>query len=108
MPRRGSQTDESFAHALPDLLAERDMSVNTLAKDVGKSQSHFSRGLRGADAKYFSIDLIRAVRERLGLPEGYFPEEREAFVFERIRDDPALRDGLYKRLRSQAKRSDRD
>ncbi len=100
MPRRGSQTDESFAQALPELLAERNMSVNTLAKEVGKSQSHFSRALRGADSKYLSIDLIRAVRERLGLPEGYFLEEREAFVVERVRNDPALRDGLYKRLRS--------
>lgn len=103
LPRRTTQTDQSFAEALPGLLAERNMSVNTLAKDVGKSQSHFSRGLRGADAKYFSIDLIRLVRERLELPEGFFPEEREAFVIERIQDDPGLRDRLYNGLRSESK-----
>lgn len=101
LSRRRTQTDQSFAQALPELLVERNLSVNTLAKDVGKSQSHFSRGLRGIDKKFFSIDIIRQVRERLGLPAGYFPEEREAFVVECLQNDPALRERLYKRLRAQ-------
>lgn len=102
LPRRRTQTDQSFAQALPDLLAERNLSVNTLAKEVGKSQSHFSRGLRSVDDKHLSIDLIRKVGERLGLPAGYFPEERETFVIERVRNDAAFRDRLYKRLRKQS------
>jgi hypothetical protein len=32
------------------------------------------------------------------LPAGYFPEEREAVVIERIRSDPDLRDELYRRV----------
>jgi hypothetical protein len=35
----------------------------------------------------------------LGLPDDYFPEFREAFVLERIKADPKLREELYARLR---------
>jgi hypothetical protein len=33
----------------------------------------------------------------LGLPRDYFPEYREAFVIDRVRSDPRLRDELYVR-----------
>ncbi len=46
-----------------------------------------------------SAELARRVAVALGLPEDYFPEFREAFVLERVRSDPRLREQLYKRFR---------
>lgn len=96
LPRGISQ--EGFRELLPELLAARGMSVNALAKAVGANQSHFSRALRGADRQVFSVDLIRRSGKVLGLPVGYFPEEREALVIEQVRRDAALRDRLYRRI----------
>lgn len=101
LPARRQQTDRPFAQALPELLKEHNLSVNTLAKAIGTNQSHLSRGLRGADNKGLSIEIIQSVREHLGLPVGFFPEEREALVVEQIRRDPELRERLYKRLPSR-------
>ena len=103
LPARRKQTDQPFAQALPGLLKERNLTVNALAKGIGKSQSHLSRALRGADSKAISIAIIQSVREHLGLPVGFFPEKREALVIEHIQRNPDLRERLYKRLLSRAK-----
>jgi hypothetical protein len=42
---------------------------------------------------------MQRIARELDLPADYFPEVREAFVIERIKRDPALRDSLYARLR---------
>jgi hypothetical protein len=51
--------------------------------------------------KTASADLARRVAIALDVPEDYFPEFREAFVIERIRRDPRLREKLYKELRNR-------
>jgi len=92
------QSDRPFVKELPDLLAERGLSQRKLAQLVDLNPSHLSRVLRGADQTRPSIDLIRRVAEALDLPTGYFEEEREAAVIERVKADPKLRDRLYKEL----------
>lgn len=93
-----ARTSEPFTAELPRLLRERRMSQRALAKQVGVSDSHLSRAVRRADYKTASPELMSRVAVALGLPEDYFPEFREAFVIEKIRSDPRLRDQLYRRL----------
>jgi transcriptional regulator with XRE-family HTH domain len=95
------RTAESFVEELPRLLTEHNMSLSALARELRVSPSHLSRAARSAKFKRFSPELIRRVGAVFGLPPGYFPEEREAFVIERIRADPGLRDRLYSRWSSQ-------
>ncbi len=99
-PKRSQWTNTPFADEVPRLLAERGMSVRALAREAGVSQPHLSRVLRRVDYKTPSLKLCRAVARALGLPEDYFPEYREALVVRSLRDDPRVRDRLYKLLRS--------
>jgi transcriptional regulator with XRE-family HTH domain len=92
------QTDTPFIEELPRLLHDRGMSLRALAATIGISDSHLSRVLRRADYKTPSPDLTRKVARALGLPPDYFLEFREAYVIERIRSDPKLRNDLYARL----------
>jgi transcriptional regulator with XRE-family HTH domain len=92
------QTDTPFIEELPLLLHDRGMSLRALAATIGISDSHLSRVLRRADYKTPSPDLTRKVARALGLPPDYFLEFREAYVIERIRSDPKLRNDLYARL----------
>jgi transcriptional regulator with XRE-family HTH domain len=83
---------------LPQLMRERGLSVNRLAGIVGVSQSHLSRALRGADRKTIGGELAARIAVALQLPEDWFPETREARLFDRLRRDAALRDRLYGEL----------
>lgn len=74
------------------------MSLRALAAAVGVSDGYLSKGLRGKDYKTVSPQVVRRVGEVFGLPPGYFPEEREALVLDRIRSDAKLRDELYRRF----------
>jgi|SRR5579862_7432639 len=96
MPAR---TDTPFAEEVPRLLAEHGMSIRALAAAVGVSDSHLSRVLRRADYKTPSTDLATRVAETFDLPADYFPEFREAYVIERIKRDPPLRNRLYRQLK---------
>jgi transcriptional regulator with XRE-family HTH domain len=99
------KTDTPFTEKVPRLLKEREMSVRALAATIGISDSHLSRVLRRADYKTPSPDLTSRVALALGLPKDYFPEFREAFVVERIRSDPKLRNDLYVRLSGKRRRA---
>jgi transcriptional regulator with XRE-family HTH domain len=93
-----AQTDRPFTEELPSLMAERGISQRKLAQLVDLNPSHLSRVLRGADRTRPSIGLIRRIAQALDLPAGYFPEQREAAVIERLKTDPGLRDVLYNQL----------
>jgi transcriptional regulator with XRE-family HTH domain len=93
-----AQTDRPFTEELPSLMAERGLSQRKLAQLIDLNPSHLSRALRGVDRTRPSIELIRRIALALDLPPGYFPELREAAVIERLKEDPGLRDKLYKRL----------
>jgi transcriptional regulator with XRE-family HTH domain len=95
------QTDEPFTDELPRLLAERGISLRGLARQIGVSDSHLSRAVRQANYKRASPDLIGRIAVALALPRDYFPEYRTAFVVERIKADPSLRNELYARLKRQ-------
>jgi transcriptional regulator with XRE-family HTH domain len=92
------QTDVPFTEELPRLLKERGISQRALAAMIGISDSHLSRVLRRADYKTPSPDLTRRIALALELPPHYFPEFREAYVIERIRTHPKLRNDLFRRL----------
>src|SRR2546427_9793760 len=99
---RAKQSDSPFTEELPRLLQKRGMSLRALAKQIGISDSHLSRVVRRADYKTASPDLTRRIAVALGLAPDYFPEFREAYVIDRIRTDPKLRDSLYVRLRTKS------
>lgn len=84
---------------LPDLLEERGLSIRAIARAADVDPAHLSRVLRGVRGKTPSPELARRVAEALGLPRDYFPEWREAVILHRIREDPALRDRIYDRVR---------
>ena len=92
------RTDARFSDEVPRLLKERQMSLRSLARASGVTSAHLSRVLRGVNYKSASGDLARRVANALDLPDDYFPEFREAFVIERLKEDPSLRDHLYARL----------
>lgn len=93
-----ARTDRPFGEELPRLLAERGLSVRSVAQAANISPSHLSRALRGKDYKTPGPRLTRAVAAALALPEDYFPEAREAYVLDRVKSDPPLRDRLYDEL----------
>src|SRR4051812_23591390 len=82
---RRRRTGKPFAQALPDLLRERGLSLRKLAKEVGVTDAHLSRVVRGVNYKSASGDLAGRVALALGLPRDFFPEFREAAVVERVR-----------------------
>lgn len=91
-------TQDSFADALPGLLAAKKLSLRDLAQSVGRDVAHLSRVLNPAEGRTASPALIREISSKLELPTDYFPEVREATVVEAVRSDATLRERLYKQL----------
>jgi transcriptional regulator with XRE-family HTH domain len=87
-----------FIEEVPDLLAEHETSLRGLARAAGVDHGHLSRVLRRDAYKTPSAELTARVAEALGLPRDYFPEFREAFVIQRVQEEEALRESLYRRL----------
>jgi transcriptional regulator with XRE-family HTH domain len=79
-------------------MQEKGLSGNRLALLVGVNQSHISRILREADKKTVTGPLAARIADALGLPEDWFPETRQARLFDLLRDDQALTDRLYDQL----------
>jgi transcriptional regulator with XRE-family HTH domain len=76
------------------------MSIRQLAREVGVSDSHLSKVVRGAYYKTVSPELASRVAIALALDKDYFPEAREGYVFAALRRNPELRDRLYDELTS--------
>ncbi len=94
-----ARTNDPFVVEVPRLLKQQHLSIRALARKAGVTDAHLSRVLRQVNYKTPSPDLARRVAVALNLPEDYFPEFREAFVVERVKRDPRLREDLYRRLR---------
>jgi transcriptional regulator with XRE-family HTH domain len=75
------------------------MSVRELARRTEVSSTHLSRALRGAKYKSIGGELAGGLAVALDLPIDYFVEYREALVVNAVREDPALRERLYNRLK---------
>ncbi len=98
-PPVADRTQRPFVEELPELLRQRQMSLRQLARDVGVTDSHLSRLLRGIGYRTRpSKDLARRVAVALGLEPDYFPEYREAIVVEAVHTRAGLREELYDRL----------
>jgi transcriptional regulator with XRE-family HTH domain len=91
------ETVRALREELPDLLSERGLSIRGLARELGINDSFLTRVLKGTKSP--SADLTRRITKTLGLPPGYFVEDREAAVIDAVRADPRLRDRLYAELR---------
>lgn len=74
------------------------MSMRELARQIGVSDTHISRVVRRAEYKSASASLARKVGKVMGLPVGFFVEEREGLVLDRVRANAKLRDRLYDEL----------
>lgn len=96
-----ARTQEPFISEVPRLLKERRLSMRALARRADVSDAHLSRVLRQVHYKTPSSELARRVALAFDLPEDYFPEFREAFVVQRVKQDEQLRERLYKRLRAR-------
>jgi len=93
------RTERSFIEELPALLNERRLSLRALAREVGVTDAHLSRLLRGVGYRTKpSANLAHRVALALELPPDYFREYREALVIEQVKNDPRLREELYDRL----------
>ena len=79
------------------------MSLRALAREVGVDHGYLSKAIRGA-GKVPSLRLAFQVAEALELRPDHFLEVREQFVVDRVREDPALRDRLYRRLLASRRR----
>jgi transcriptional regulator with XRE-family HTH domain len=95
------RTQTPFGEALPGLLLERGLSLRELSRRLGMDATYLSRVRRGQ--KRLPVDLPKRVAVALGLPEGYFPETREAAILDAVRRDPELRERIYRTV-SQAGR----
>lgn len=91
-----------FPEAVRALLQEKEVSLKELARRAGVTPGYVRQVLRGVRPP--SDELVRRVRDALSVPVGYFPEEREAVVIERVRNDPSFRDEAYRRVRRRAGR----
>jgi transcriptional regulator with XRE-family HTH domain len=94
----GARSDRPFREELVALLAEKRISQRKLAQLIDVNPSHLSRVLRGSDPVQPSAQLIRRTARALDLPDDYFIEQRENFVFAKLRSDKEVLDELYDRL----------
>src|SRR6478672_9964085 len=92
------RSDRPLVNQLGELMEKRGLSMNRLSAMVGVSQSHLSRILGQVDNKTVSGELAERIAVALGLPPDWFPETRQAKLFEAIRADDVLRDRLYDEL----------
>jgi transcriptional regulator with XRE-family HTH domain len=97
-PMRRVTSTDPFERSVRDLLEERGWSQRALAHAAGVDPAYISRALRRGRREAVSSELAARVARALDLPDDYFPECRERQVIEAVRNDPALRDRLYRRL----------
>lgn len=93
MPKR-QLTTEPFGVAIRQLLAERELTMRTLARDMG-TFDHAYLSKMSSGKRSVNVDHAREIARYLGLPEDYFGEVREARTVDAIRQDPKLRDEIY-------------
>jgi transcriptional regulator with XRE-family HTH domain len=97
---------KGFAEALPELLAERKLSLRALAQEVGGlDHSYLSRMLRGSVPVH--VGHAERIARYLELPPDYFPEIREGRVLDAVKADPKLRDKVYRRYLQKKRHSKR-
>ena len=99
------RTQLTFGEALQAILLERGLSLRELSRRLGVDATYMSRVRRRQ--KRLPADLPMKVAIALGLPKDYFLETRETLILEAIRQDPALREEVYRRVsaaRPQGKR----
>jgi transcriptional regulator with XRE-family HTH domain len=99
LPMHGRATStDPFSGSVRALLEERGWSQRDLARAAGVDPAYISRALRRGRRSAVAPELAARVALALGLSDDYFPECRERQVIEAVRNDPALRDRLHRRL----------
>ena len=91
----GRRSEAPFVEEVPILMREKDVSLNQLAAMVGVNYSHLWRVIGRKDNKKVTGDLAERVAVAFELPSDWFPETRQARLFDLLRNDGDLRDRLY-------------
>jgi plasmid maintenance system antidote protein VapI len=87
-------TDNPFPQELPRLLKARNVTLRSLARELGGiDHAYLSRMVNGKAR--VNADQAARIAAHLGLQPEYFPEVREALVIEAIKANKKLRDSLY-------------
>jgi transcriptional regulator with XRE-family HTH domain len=92
------QTQQPISEALPDLLREHGTNQWQFAKRVGVSAQFLGRALNHREGKRIGGELAGRIAEELGLPRDYFPEFREWRAVVALRENPELREQVYRAL----------
>jgi transcriptional regulator with XRE-family HTH domain len=104
---RSGRTDLPFHEALPQLLAEREVSLRQVARAADVDHAHLVRLVK--ERRSPSADLSERLAEALAVSPDYFVEYREALAIAAVKTDPALRDRIYQRTAAGNKaRQERD
>src|SRR5262249_37094294 len=88
------KTQMKFRDALPELLMERRLSLRELGRRIGIDATYLSRVRRGRQS--LPVELPTKVALALGLPMDFFPETRESLIVDAVRQDPDLRERVYR------------
>jgi transcriptional regulator with XRE-family HTH domain len=84
---------------MPLLLAERYMSLRTVARQSGVDNAFLSKMMRGQ--KSISVTALVDVSRALDLPDDFFPEVRRKRLVDWLESNPSAADELYDRLQVQ-------
>ena len=98
-----NSTQKPFEQEVPLLIANRGVSVRTLAGLVDVDPTFLSRAIRGEKGKVASVSLISKVARALDLPEDYFVELRVARVVKAMEAHPRLREEFYREVVARRK-----
>ena len=105
MPRARTRTTRPLVEELPDLLAERGLTLRGLAREIGVQQSYLSRIQGASDSsarRRPSQRVLEEIARILQVEPDYFAEYRETIVLQAIAKDPKLRDRVYDSLRRKS------
>lgn len=103
---RPARYDEPFGEALARLLAERGLTVGTLAGKAGLSAAYL-RALAAGERPAPSPGLIEAVAAALRVPPEHFFEYRRRCLLATLARRPVRLDALFLESLSQAERARR-
>lgn len=97
VPKRTRYSQRAFGEEIQRLLELHDVSLTSLAAELGLSKGHLSKLLSGKSSGGASRETMEEAAAFFDLPSGHFPEVRRAAVFEFLDDHPGLLDALFER-----------
>jgi DNA-binding Xre family transcriptional regulator len=87
-----------FGEEVFALMTQEEITLRELAARIEMSPGHLSRILRGDEGKQPTREALERLAAALNVPPDHFGEYRAIRVSEAVREDPKLRDRLYRRI----------